>query len=58
MSKKRESTARFRIDDIVKKEISDGYINGESLESLAQKYQIPHVEYVRRIVKNLERSKC
>ena len=56
-SKKNQQPARFRIDNDVKVKIIQDYQDGESVDHLTQKYSIPHPEYVRRIVKNVEKGK-
>ena len=53
---KDKQSARFRIDYELKAKIIADYQNGESVDGLTAKYAIPHPEYVRRIVKNIEKG--
>ena len=53
---KNRPAARFRIDAELKSKIINDFKNGATVESLRSKYDIPHAEYVRRIVSKIERG--
>lgn len=57
-SSKNRPVARFRIDAELKSKIIDDFKNGATVESLTSKYDVPHPEYVRRVVSKIERGKC